>query len=41
MYINILRKSVLKPLFDRWMVRSAEHSVAAHAVRRLTEQSPR
>jgi antitoxin YefM len=38
-YINKLHESGIKPPFDRWMVLRAEHYIAAHADRRLTEQT--
>ena len=38
-YINKLYESGIKPPFDRWMVRRAEHYIAAHADRRLAEHT--
>lgn len=38
--MNKLHKSGTKPHFDRWPERHAEHSIATHADRRLTEQPP-
>jgi hypothetical protein len=39
-YINRLHESGPKPPFDRWMVGRVDRSLAAHADRRLTEQTP-
>ncbi len=39
-YINKLYESGIKPPFDRWMVRRAEHYIAVHSDRRLIEQTP-
>ena len=39
-YINKLHELGIKPPFVRWMVRRAEHYIAVHADRRLTDQTP-
>ena len=39
-YTEMIRNSGVKPPFDTWMVRRAEHYIVAHPDRRLADQTP-